>query len=493
MSRRYCRSCVWSVLAVVLAGAPAHAQMQPGQPGQAGPPGQAGQPGQPMQPGRPQAPLGSGGGQQRAWFGNDVGRVGQALFGQITLGGGTIDRRFTDPVTFDQTTRRSDNWHAAGGLTYTLSGASASLAVSAASNVNSFSRLSDQLVVSHRGQISASLQPTARTSVFASAAAFREPTLVRYLRGLFGPTQGPALPDDIDVGDVEDATVSYMATTGLSQQLSTRSALNFRYAHRRSTYSGLDQVQIHDSASARYNLALAKSLSVHLGYAYLTSHADTPGAVRSEGHHLDVGINYNYGKALSLSPNTTLSFNTGTALARSRSHTRFVVTGNVDLTHRMGRSWSAGAHYNRSVRFLEGVTEIAVVDAISGNIGGSLSRRVVVDAGVSTRRGRVGLGVGSNPFRGIHANAGMSIAASRNVGVAIRYGYFRSRFNQTTFLLSPALQRFERHSVGVSVGFWGLVGVGVNYSNSQRPFGRDQAVLASMSFFAPIYARVRRF
>jgi hypothetical protein len=45
----------------------------------------------------------------------------------------------------------------------------------------------------------------------------------------------------------------------------------------------------------------------------------------------------------------------------------------------------------------------------------------------------------------------------------------------------------------VSVGFWGLVGVGVNYSNSQRPFGRDQAVLASMSFFAPIYARVRRF
>jgi hypothetical protein len=118
---------------------------------------------------------------------------------------------------------------------------------------------------------------------------------------------------------------------------------------------------------------------------------------------------------------------------------------------------------------------------------------VVVDAGVSTRRGRVGLGVGSNPFRGIHANAGMSIAASRNVGVAIRYGYFRSRFNQTTFLLSPALQRFERHSAGVSVGFWGLVGVGVNYSNSQRPFGRDQAVLASMSFFAPIYARVRRF
>jgi len=471
----------WCVLTLAVSSVPAFAQGSQGQPMQGG----AGQ------GGAGQVPAGTAGGQQRAWFGNGTGRIGQNLSGRLSLGGGVIDRRRTDPVTFDETIRRSDNWHASGGLTYALTGASASLAISAGSSVNSFAGLSDQLVVSHRGQVSAGLPLSSRTSLSASVGAFREPTVVRYLRGLFGSGPGFAPPDDFDAGDVRDATVSYQASASLRQELTTRSALAFGYNHRRSNYAGADEQQIHDNASARYTLSITEGFGVRFGYGYMTSRQDVPGAVRSENHHVDAGVNYN--KALSLSRNTTLSFGTGSAIARSQNHTRFFVTGDAGLTHRIGRSWSVAGHYSRNVRFIEGVTEVAFVDSMSANVGGNPAARVTLNASVSTHRGGVGLGAGQNPLRGLAGHAAVSIAAAQNVGLSLHYGYYRSRFGSTAFLLSPELQLFERHTVGVSVGLWGLVSLGVNYSDATHPFNHNRAVLASVGFFAPLYARARQF
>jgi len=452
--------------------------------------------GQPSQPGVTQAPAGTSGGPRRAWFGNGAGRLGQNLSGRLSLGGGQIQQKLTNSVTFDETVRRSENWHASGGLTYGLTGSRASLAVSGGSNVQSFPALAGNAVISYWGLVNTAGQLSTRTNVSASVGAYREPTIARYFRGLFDSGSGQGLSPDIDIGDfgdVRDVALSYQATADLSQALTTHSVLSFGYAHRRSRYGSADQSQIHDNASARYRVSLTPSLGFHAGYRYIVSRSDLADAVKSEGHDIDAGIDFSKAFSLSLSPNTTLSFGTGSSIVRSRNQTRFVVTGNVGLTHRIGRSWSAGAHYSRNVRFLEGVTDIAVVDSLGADVGGSVSRRAGVGASVSATRGNVGLGSAQNPFRGLTARVGTSVAASTNVGVSINYTYFRSRFDRADFLLSPDLRAFERHSAGVSVGFWGLVAVGVNYTNYNRQLNHNQAVLASVTLFAPLYARVRRF
>jgi hypothetical protein len=363
----------------------------------------------------------------------------------------------------------------------------------ASSSASSFPGLQDERLVTYRGQVGVSFQLSSRTTLGLTQGLFYEPAASRYLRDIFGggTDVGAVLPPDLDVGTEGDETLSQSTGIRLSHSLSARSSIAGTFTRWRSDYDDDDRTQAYDQGSIRYSHQLAEGLAARLGYAYGTGRSEVEtDDVRTEQHLIDAGIDFN--RALSLTRRTTLAFGTGTTMTRSGDESNFNVTGNVRLNHAIGRSWLTGFSYARDVRVVEGLTDLATTDRFSVDLGGSIGRRAAVNATGSYTRGRVGPEDVANAFEGMNGSAGLSIAATRNVGISVQYGYYRSLFDRTDFLLTPSVSDFGRHSAGVSVGFWGLVSIGAQYATYRTTFSRDQSVTASVSLFAPIFSRSRR-
>jgi hypothetical protein len=156
----------------------------------------------------------------------------------------------------------------------------------------------------------------------------------------------------------------------------------------------------------------------------------------------------------------------------------------------IGRSWSTGVFYRRNADFVEGITGIVQTDSVGTYLGGQLGRRMSVNAQAGATRGGIGL-ENQNPFTTYFAGAGTSIAVSREVGIGVNYSYYRSEFASGDFLLTPGLQNYQGHSVSTSLG-WRYLQFGVAYSRSHYLSNRDQSLTASVSLFAPLFARTRR-
>lgn len=267
-----------------------------------------------------------------------------------------------------------------------------------------------------------------------------------------GPDLG-GLPD-LDLGSSRAHHLSYSAGTDYNRQLSRRVSLNLNYDFNIRQASDFAPRSHRHAVGTALSYEIGRGLGVHAGYRYMQSEYGGISTPRTQ--YIDAGVSYD--RPLSISRRTTLSFGTGSAVTSSPESanrgTHYHLTGNAQLTHEMGRTWSASLAYRRSVNPNLGWSNIVMSDSVSGNLSGLLGRRVNVQAGIHTSTGSVGLNQSDSGFDSWYGSASLGYALGRYTSLSLSYGYYNHRFERGVALPSDFTNRFDRHSVRVSVGLW---------------------------------------
>lgn len=246
------------------------------------------------------------------------------------------------------------------------------------------------------------------------------------------------------------------AEVSLAQDLGRRASLTGFYTIANVDYTGTEPDYRSYGAGIRFSNRLTQHLGYHLGYSFSTANYSVIRTVPRRINNIDAGVDY--GRALSFSRRTTLTFSTGSALVSANQslsasedrNFRYRLTGNAVLRHEMGRTWTAALGYRRSVDWREAFAEPFLSDAVNATFRGLLSRRVSVSSGVDYAFGTVGFGGSNNGYDSGSAYGSLQVALSRMFAVFGRYVYYRYHFDSGVALdprFAPALDR-----QGVSVG-----------------------------------------
>jgi hypothetical protein len=190
------------------------------------------------------------------------------------------------------------------------------------------------------------------------------------------------------------------------------------------------------SAGLRYTQRLTRNMNARLGYGYTTAKYSQRVEFRpQEIHHIDAGIDY--GRALSVSRRTRVSFSTGSAILSGNGETfdgaptgfSFHLTGSADLTHEMGRTWKAQLAYRRGIDVHEGFAQPFLSNALNGGLSGLLSRRLAFGASADYVSGDVGLQNGAH-YNSLSTTSVLEYALSSRFAVFARYVYYKYEFDR---------------------------------------------------------------
>jgi hypothetical protein len=290
---------------------------------------------------------------------------------------------------------------------------------------------------------------------------------------------GLAEEPDLDLVSTERQYLVYSGGVGMSHGLSRRSSMNLQYNYLRRSSLGNDRWLFNQSASAGYRLSLTQGLAFRTSYGYGVGRYE-PNNRSVESHNIDVG--FDYGRALSFSRRTTLSFGTGTAatgVSRSRtdletsvtrdgSRMRLHAAGHARLAHEIGRTWQASLAYQRGVRFVDEIDEPVVGghSAVAA-LGGLFNRRLTFQ---STVRAFIrGEGVSSGRrFDMYLGSASLSLALSRYAGLGVVYAYYRYRFDNDLALPIELPRSLERQSIRAQLSVWAPLFQRVRRTNATR-------------------------
>lgn len=253
------------------------------------------------------------------------------------------------------------------------------------------------------------------------------------------------------------AALRTSATGTLTQSIGRRGSLDASYS--------LNYVDYIDNAfnyrsqfgGLRYTQRLTRNTNARLGYGYSTADYRQRVGVRPQHvHNIDAGIDY--GRALSVSRRTRVSFSTGSAILSGNGETfggdtggfSYHLTGSADLTHEMGRTWKAQLSYRRGVALHEGFAQPFFSNGASVGLSGLLSRRLSFGSGADYVTGDVGINTDAH-YASLSTTAVLQYALSRRLAIFGRYVYYKYEFDRQA-LLDPRLPgALDRQGVRVGL------------------------------------------
>lgn len=411
---------------------------------------------------RPQRPY-------RGLFGGGVGATEQLLTATASLGGGFSDNLVVGlrgggrpRVSDANTSFRGGSAQFSGSLSYSLDLRRVTVNANAGTTASYFPSLGIGILRRDSARVNASAQLASWLSAnaFASYRPFS-------LSPLFA-ADPEASPQDADapVADLPSSLSNYITYGGgLShrRQLSRRMSFTANYTYR-ARESSFDEGRFQrQGAGAQLTYNVAKGLDVRAGYRY--SVAQYPGKESGLDNHLiDAGVNFNRNLSLSLSRRTLVSFGTGMAgttrenleetVPDRPTQLQFRLIGNVSLIHEIGRTWSAGAQYNRSVRFDESWPEPISTDSVTAAVGGLIGRRVQSQSNIGTSRGRSGFDRTGGGFNGYYATSRLGFGLNRYVNMGLLYMYYRQRIGQAVLLAPGFAGSLNRQAVNAYLTVW---------------------------------------
>jgi len=165
-------------------------------------------------------------------------------------------------------------------------------------------------------------------------------------------------------------------------------------------------------------------------------------------HHADIGGEY--GRPLSASRRTFVSFSGGSAALESKDQTRVYITADASLSYELRRSWTGRLRYDRGFTFVDEIVDPLVSDAVSADLSGLLSRRIDLTGSGSFRRGTVGLSPGATDFHVYGARTRVRLALSRASAVFAEYLFFHYSFAESV-RLGGLPSFYDRQTVRVGV------------------------------------------
>jgi opacity protein-like surface antigen len=402
----------------------------------------------------------------RGLFGGPPDPRNQSLDLTFSLYGAYDDDVYADQNGIPSNTSpdvRQSGWFggASAGLDYNNPGERASLSAGGGVGMNLYSEQDDTAPM-YRGNVALGLTLPGRSQLsveetFVAAPEFR--------LGLFAsPEVGSTLADPF-VNVVPDYDVvkrhQYRTTTGVgyTKTLGAKSSLTGLYSFSQVIYPDDPFDYRSQTGAFTFGHRLTRHASLHIGYGYSAAdYIERPDENPHRLHTLDMGVDY--GRALSISRRTRVTFSTGSAFLRSADTLNsaggftFHVLGAANLIHEMGRTWTTTFAYNRSVQFHEGFTEPLLSNAVTAELNGLISRRLRFDSLASYSFGRVGA-ESDNSYNSAHVDAGLEFALTRMLALYTRYLHYRYSFDEPAVLdprVPPALDRQGvRFGLNVSV------------------------------------------
>ena len=348
---------------------------------------------------------------------------------------------------------------AQGGLAFNKPGERASYNVTGDVAVNHF-HSPDDYSPNYRAAAGVGVRLAERTRLGVNGSFVYAP---EYRLGLFvSPTDIGTFTDPFDTVGADYGLYrlkSYRSelSVGLGQSIGRRSALTGSYGVGLAHYTGSDLDYLSQSGGVAFEHPLTRNMSAHLGYFYSTAeYTHRSDIQRQPIHRVDAGINY--GRALSFSRRTHLSFSTGTALVATDPtpldstgrEVNFQLIGNATINHELGRSWTASASYLRTVDYHEGFTDAFLSDGVSAAIEGLLSRTLKFDGVANYSFGVVGFNT-DNGFYAVSASAGLEYGLSRRFALFARYLFYQYEFDQPVALDPRFARGLSRQGVRVGL------------------------------------------
>lgn len=285
-----------------------------------------------------------------------------------------------------------------------------------------------------------------------------------YLYGLFANVMQPALGDTVPAApnySVSDRR-SYTSNTvmRIDRNVGRRGTWDLRGDYRTTTF--LNPTVITPgfetySAGTHYSFPVSRDARLRLGYDYRRANY----ALGTSPVNHDIGLGLDYDRALSRSRRTRLGFNFGSSIIEGPPPGRPAdppvrqvrATGNLLLTHQVGRTWTARAAYRRSNQFVEQVSAPVFTDAVTLTADGFLNRRTDVTAGAAYTVGDV-VGRSRSSFDTRTANVSVRVAITRTIAANVEYLYYYYDFAPTAGLQPGLPNRVNRNSVRVGMTFW---------------------------------------
>jgi hypothetical protein len=316
----------------------------------------------------------------------------------------------------------------------------------------------DQLFTSYQAAASIGAQVARYTQMSLSESFTYSP---EFRLGLFpsavdpGAFQDPFVIGGPDLGIFREPSYRTTTSAGLTQRLSDRENLYGYYSLLTANYPSSDFDYSNQGAGARYTRQLTQHAGLRLGYRYGTGGYRNIAALKRRGvHTIDAGVDYS--RALSVSRRTNFSFSTGSALfyasdvqIAGREGLHYALTGSANLTHEMGRTWTASVAVRRSVDYHEGFADPFIAQSASATLAGMLSRRLSSSSSLSYSAGTIGVGAGRNFGSGVFTS-GLQYAISRYLAAMVDYVYYRYRFDAAV-AVDPRFPRSLSRN-GVRVG-----------------------------------------
>jgi hypothetical protein len=403
----------------------------------------AAQPDTSERPGRP----------YRGLFGSGVSDVQQMLGVNFSLGGGYSERvRDSNPPPGSTQQQRGSSFaHLSGSLGYSLNLGRVGLNATLASSGRYFPSGSSKFNASYSGSVGVSYKLTQRTGLGASHSTTYQPyRTLSFIQDDLDPLTGQPLTEP-DYWIDRSEYMSHSSNVTVIHQLTRRSSLSGHYTRQYSDFGFSGRNFGTHGAGATYSLGLTRGLGFHAGYGLTEALYRTDSEATYRGHHLDVGLHY--GRALSISRRTSLSFSTGTSAFSDGNRTQYRLVGSANLRHEIGRTWGASASYSRSAGFTETLAQPVFADSVSVSLGGMLNRRVSLNTRGSASIGDFALSSTQNQFRSYNGSVNLNVALTRHLAVGTSYSYYRYRFDNSASL-GGLPREIDRQSVRAHLSLW---------------------------------------
>jgi hypothetical protein len=350
---------------------------------------------------------------------------------------------------------------ATAGLAYSHPGHRADVSLDGDVGVNNYPSLNDTTAMYHAGGALA-WHIAQHTRANVSSDFVYAP---QYRLGLFASPDAltgeadpfASLATDYDLFRSRAYRTSGQAS--LTQSLGHRSSFETYYSAYRVDYVADEFDYSNWTAGFRYSTRATQHLGYHIGYAYGTANYldSAVNGTRRGIHNVDVGLDYS--RALSFSRRTTFSFSTGSAIMSGQTafsgpsdrgvYYRF--TGDANLKHEIGRTWTFSLGYRRGVDWRERFNQPFLSDAATVDFGGLLSRRLRFSSSGDYTFGTVGFRGTDNGYDSASAQAGLEYALSRYLALFGRYVYYRYHFERGVALDPRFVPTLDRQGVRVGL------------------------------------------
>ena len=195
------------------------------------------------------------------------------------------------------------------------------------------------------------------------------------------------------------------------------------------------------------SFGLTRGLRARVGYAYSLGQPRSggePGPWASY-HSIDSGLDF--GRQLALSRRLNLSFRTGFATYGTAQSTHFTVTGAARLGWSISRRWYASGGFERDVQFYDDLHAVGVSNRLTGNVTGTLTRRLSLYGRLGMSLMNHGVGTGDNRVRWTYGAIGLSTSLSSQIRVGADYSNAYYSFGDDIVLFPGVPQHRHRHAI----------------------------------------------